>query len=122
MKKVIALAAVALMLLPVLATAAVNVSGVWKLTSQSPRGERTTDYTFTQEGEKLTVKFTSFRGDEMTATGSVKGAAIEWVQKMSTPRGDFEIVYKGTVEGDTMKGTAQMGDRGSMDWTAARAK
>jgi hypothetical protein len=30
------------------------------------------------------------------------------------------MIYKGTVEGETMSGTVEMGDFGSADWTAKR--
>jgi hypothetical protein len=122
MKKFMTIACITLILMPALLTAAVDVTGLWKMTSQSPRGERTSDITFKQEGEKLTVTSKNMRGEDMTATGTVKGNAIEWTQKMSTPRGDFEIIYKGTIDGDSMKGTSQFGDRGTMEWTAVRAK
>ena len=39
---------------------------------------------------------------------------------METPRGDFTIVYKATVDGDTMAGTVAMGERGEREWTAKK--
>jgi hypothetical protein len=30
------------------------------------------------------------------------------------------MAYKGTVDGDTMSGTVEMGDFGNFDWTAKR--
>jgi len=98
----------------------VNVSGSWDLTSQSPRGERTSPVVFEQTGETLKVTMTSPRGDEMTGTGTVKGQDIEWTITRTTPRGDMTITYKGKVEGDTMSGEAQMGDFGAMPWTAKK--
>lgn len=97
----------------------VNVTGDWEMTTQSPRGERTSDVHFEQDGEKLTVTM-QMMNQEVTAEGSVKGNVIEWSMTRDTPRGEFTIAYKGTVEGDTMSGEAQMGDFGTMEWTAKK--
>ena len=109
-----------LLLIPLMLTAQdVNVTGDWEMTTQSPRGERTSDVHFEQEGEKLTVTM-QMMGEEVTAEGTVKGNKIEWSITRSTQRGDFTISYSGTVEGDTMSGEAQMGDFGAMEWTAKK--
>jgi hypothetical protein len=109
-----------LLLIPFVLTAQdVNVTGDWEITTQSPRGERTSDIHFEQEGEKLTVTM-QIMGEEVTAEGTVKGNNIEWSVTRSTQRGEFTITYKGTVEGDTMSGEAEMGDFGTMEWTAKK--
>jgi autotransporter translocation and assembly factor TamB len=102
--------------------AKVDVTGKWEITSQSPRGEYTRTVEMIQKGEDLTVKMTTRRGDEMEAKGTVKDNKIEWSVTRETPRGEFTINYSGTVEGDTMKGTAEVGGRGSMEWTAKKVK
>jgi len=97
----------------------VNISGEWDLTVNTPRGEMTSTAKFVQEGEKLTVTVTSPRG-ESTGTGTIKGADIEWTVTRESPRGQFTITYKGKVEGNTMKGEAQMGDFGTSEWKATK--
>lgn len=99
----------------------VDVTGDWLLTMTTPQGERTSDVTFVQDGEKLTVTVKSQRG-ESTGEGTVKGNAIEWTITRSTPRGEMTITYNGTVEGDTMSGEVQMGGFGSAEWKATRKK
>jgi len=97
----------------------VDVSGDWEMTTQGRRGERTMDIHFEQEGEKITVTW-SGRGGEIKAEGTIKGNEIEWSGTRETPRGDFTTTYKGKVEGNTMTGTMQMGERGSSEWTAKK--
>ena len=98
-----------------------DVSGEWEMTFTTPRGdERTSVMTIEQEDDKITVTMEGFRGNEMIGEGTVTGEDIEWTVKMDTPRGEFSITYKGTVSGDTMSGEAQMGDRGSMEWSAKK--
>jgi len=100
--------------------AQVNVGGEWTLTMSTPRGDRTNDVTFVQDGEKLTVTMKSERG-ESTGEGTLKGQDIEWTVTRQTPRGEMTITYKGKVaEDNTMSGEAQMGDFGTMQWKAAR--
>ena len=102
---------------------AVDISGTWEMTIQTPRGEeRKSEMTIEQDGEKIKVTMPGFRGDEMTGEGTVKDNKVEWTINISTPRGDFSITYSGTVEGDTMSGEAAMGDFGSMEWTAKKKK
>jgi type 1 fimbria pilin len=99
----------------------IDVSGTWEMTSQTPRGdERVSEITIEQDGDKITVTMPGFRGDEMTGEGTVTDSKIEWTVNMSTQRGDFSITYKGTVEGDTMTGEAELGDFGTMEWTAKK--
>jgi hypothetical protein len=42
----------------------VNVTGDWEMTITTPRGERTQDVNFEQEGEKLTVTMQGRRGED----------------------------------------------------------
>ena len=122
MKKMCSLLSVlSLVFIPFLLTAQnVDVTGDWEMTTQSPRGERTQTIHIEQDGENITVTMQGRGGEELTAEGTVKGNKIEWCMTRSTPRGDFTITYTGTVEGDTMSGEAQMGDFGSMEWTAKK--
>jgi hypothetical protein len=97
-----------------------DVSGEWEMTISSPRGDRTSVMTIEQDGDKITVTMEGFRGNEMIGEGTVSGEDIEWTVTMDTQRGEFSITYKGTVSGDTMSGEAQMGNRGSMEWSAKK--
>ena len=100
----------------------IDVTGNWDLTTSTPRGERTRSVEFIQDGEELAVITSGREGEKVEAKGSVKGSDIEWTIHRETPRGTFELTYKGEIEGDTMKGTVKMGRRGSAEWSAKRAK
>lgn len=97
----------------------VNVSGDWEMTITTPRGDMTRNIHFDQEGEKIKVTMEGMRGGETSGEGTVKGKEIEWTITRSGPMGEMTVTYKGTVEGDTMKGEVQMGDR-TVEWTAKR--
>ena len=100
---------------------AADVSGTWEFTMQTPRGDdRISEVSIEQDGEKIKVTMEGFQGDEIIGEGTVKDNKIEWTMNMSSPRGEFSITYSGTVDGDKMSGQAQMGDFGSMEWTAKK--
>lgn len=99
-----------------------DVSGKWKITSKSQRGERTFDATLAQSGEKLTVKSKDREGNDVTSEGTVKGGEITWATKRETPMGEMVITYKGKVDGKTMSGTVTFGEMGSGEWKAEKAE
>jgi hypothetical protein len=101
------------------AAAGEGVSGKWKVTAKSPRGERVYDVTLEQTGEKLVVTSKDREGNDVKSEGSVKGADITWTMKRTTPNGEFTIVYKGKVEGKTMTGTSET-PMGAGEWKAER--
>jgi hypothetical protein len=89
--------------------------GEWRATAQAPDG---------QISEKLTVTKTadgySIAGSEVqppSPTGIEAGPGVDIVIEgdtfafkriVKTPQGDLEIVYKGTVSGDTFAGTGEI--------------
>jgi len=103
------------------AVAAEGVSGKWKMTSKSPRGERVSDITMEQTGEKLVVNSTDRDGNAVKSEGTVKGAEITWTMKRTTPNGEFVIVYKGKVDGKAMSGTTET-PMGAGEWKAERVE
>ena len=120
------LAIMALVLSPALLSGHyVDVTGDWEMTTESPRGERTQTIHFEQDGEKLTITMQGGMrggqgGGEITAEGTISGNKIEWSITRSTPRGDFTTKYTGTVDGDTMSGEVDRGERGTAPWSAKR--
>jgi hypothetical protein len=103
------------------AFAAEGVSGKWKMTSKSPRGERVSEITLEQTGEKLVVSSKDREGNDVKSEGTVKGAEITWTMKRTTPNGEFVIVYKGKIDGKTMAGTTET-PMGAGEWKAERAE
>lgn len=93
---------------------AAPIDGKWLSVRKMERdGESftiTQTYDLKEEGGKLTgTVHTSFGEREMKAEirdGKVEGSGFSFSTVMSTPNGEFKIDYKGTVEGDTLKGSA----------------
>lgn len=103
-----------------LPAAASDVSGKWKMTSKSPRGERVSEIVLAQDGEKLKVTSKDRDGNDVQSEGTVKGAEITWTTKRQGPMGEMVIVYKGKLEGKTMAGAVEFGQMGSGEWKAEK--
>jgi hypothetical protein len=123
------IAMMALVLFPVMLRGQdIDLTGDWEMTSETPRGEITQTIHIEQDGEKLTLTMTGGMGrgggqgggGEITAEGTISGNKVEWSFTRNTPRGDFTIKYTGTVEGDTMSGEVDRGQRGTTPWNAKR--
>lgn len=96
----------------------IDVTGTWAFEVETSQGSGSPTFTFKQDGEKLTGQYQGMLG-EAPVNGTVKGNQIEFSFKVS---GQVEgtITYKGTIEKETMKGTAQFGELGTATWTAKR--
>jgi len=117
-RTVAALAALAVAI--ALPAAAGDVSGKWKITSKSPRGERVSEIVFAQDGEKLSVSSKDREGNDVKSDGSVKGEEITWTTKRQGPNGEMLIVYKGKTEAKAMSGSVEFGQMGSGEWKAEK--
>jgi hypothetical protein len=96
----------------------VDLTGTWEVTIEIGGQTGMPVFTFKQEGEKLTGKYKGQFG-EAEVTGQVKGKDVEFAFE---PQEGSKIVYKGTIDGDTMKGTADYAGQASGDWKAKRKK
>jgi hypothetical protein len=127
MKKLVFIVIIALVF-PVIAAAsqekekkdaAVNVTGTWVFDVQTSAGSGTPTMTFKQEGEKLTGQYSGQLG-ELPLTGTVKDSKISFQFDVSVEGTNLTIVYSGTVEKDSMKGTVSLGPAGDGTFTAKR--
>jgi hypothetical protein len=129
MKKIYSMMAamVALLLFPfILSGQDIDLTGDWEMTTESPRGEITQTIHIEQDGEKLILTMQGGMGRRggqggggaITAEGTIRGNKVEWSFTRNTPRGDFTTKYTGTVEGDTMSGEVDRGQRGTAPWSA----
>lgn len=96
-----------------------DLSGNWVLTTESQMGAQDADMTVAQAGKALTGKVISQMGT-VDYTGTLEGSAVAFGFSINVQGMDLRIDYKGTVEGDTMKGTAVFGSFGEGTFTAKR--
>jgi hypothetical protein len=99
----------------------IDISGAWDMVVSTPQGDMPSDATFTQDKETLKVSLTGPQGT-IAGEGTIKEGAVQWTITISTPQGDFSLLFKGKVDGDKMSGEVQMGDFGSSTWSATKKK
>jgi hypothetical protein len=92
----------------VAAAQAANVTGTWIFNVETGQGSGSPTLTFKQDGEKLTGHYSSQTLGEADLTGTVKGSAIQFAFNVNAQGTQIDVVYAGTVEGATMKGTVNM--------------
>jgi len=98
-----------------------DVSGVWEMTMQTPQGEMIRDAAFTQDKDAIKVTMEGPMG-EMKGEGTVKENDVQWTMTISTPNGEFALIFKAKVDGDKMTGEIQMGDMGTSAFSAKKKK
>ena len=101
--------------------AAVDVTGVWDMSVETPNGIIENVATLKQEGEKLTGTLASQMG-EIAMEGTVVGSEIKWVLNIDMGGQQVAIAFAGKVEGETMTGIFEMGGMGTAAWTAKKRK
>src|SRR5215204_400858 len=97
-----------------------DIIGKWDLSIGTAQGSMPATLTVNKEGDKLTGVISSMQGEiPTTVTQKEKEVSIE--MSIQTPNGPLNIVMSGTVDADTMKGTADFGGRGSGEWSGKKS-
>ena len=100
---------------------AVDITGSWEMTVETPQGTMVITANFKQDGETLTGTHVSEMG-EAPLKGTVKGADVEYTLTLDMGGQQMSIVHKAKVDGDTMRGSADIEGMGSIAFTAKRKK
>src|SRR3954471_23758989 len=85
------------------AQAKVDVTGKWAFNVETSAGAGQPNFTFKQDGEKLTGHYAGAFG-EADLTGTVKGSDITFSFTVDAQGNALKETYTGTVDKDTMKG------------------
>lgn len=96
-----------------------KVAGTWIMTNKGGDGVVTTTLTLTQDGITLKGTMQTENGAETPIDdGNMSGNNITFTV---TRPGQNKVEYKGTVDGESMKGTFMQGEN-SVEWTAKRSQ
>ena len=111
-----------LVLAPMVAYAA-DLTGSWKSSMETPNGTFERTFVLKQDGDKLTGKIVTQRGETEIKDGKVKGDEFEFTVEQPGRGGGpaRTVAYKGKVSGDTLKGTFNT-PQGDREWTATKQK
>lgn len=94
---------------------AADLTGKWAFEVVTENGTGNPTVTFKQEGEKLTGTYESQRGGARPLEGTVKGDKVTF-----TVKSGVDLVFSGTIIGDTITGTADFSGQGSATFTAKK--
>jgi hypothetical protein len=87
-----------------------SADGNWKITIDTPMGAQTLTTAITTSGETFTAKATGPMGD-LDFAGAVAGDKLTWSAGITRPM-PLTIDFDVTVSGDSMSGTAKLGNFG----------
>ena len=116
------LALIAFVLAPALTIqekpAAPDLTGSWQFEVHHAAGVSTPSVTITQKEGKLTGKYVGSYG-ESVLTGSIKGNEFTFSVEIGTEQ-KVTVVYTGTVDKDSVKGSVTLGELGEGTFTGKR--
>ena len=112
MKKAFYIASLITMVLLFVSTGSVfaqsrEVSGKWNMKVETSAGSGTPVFVLKQSGDTITGTYTGQLGE-----AAVKGTLKEKEIRLEFKAREINVVYTGTVDGNTMKGKAVFGDLG----------
>ena len=94
--------------------------GTWNLTMQTPMGERRSTLTLSTAGGTLTGKQEAEGNTTDIADGTVNGNELSWKVSITNPM-PLTLTFNGTVDGNSLNGSADTGMFGSFPFEGTRA-
>ena len=94
--------------------------GTWNLTMNTPMGERRSTLTLSTSGSTLTGKQEAEGNTTDIAEGTVNGNDVSWQVSITNPM-PLTLTFNGTVDGNSLTGTADTGMFGSFPFEGTRA-
>lgn len=93
--------------------------GEWKLSMTTPMGTQTPTLTLASNGGTLTGTMEGAQGTVEIEDGKVDGDNVSWV--ITAAQMAMKINFSGTISGDAISGTAEIGGMGSAQFEGTRA-
>jgi hypothetical protein len=94
--------------------------GTWTLTMDTPMGERRSTLTLSTSGGTLTGKQEAEGNTTDITDGTANGNDVSWKVAITNPM-PLTLTFSGTVDGNSLIGTADTGMFGSFPFQGTRA-
>jgi hypothetical protein len=94
--------------------------GTWNLTMQTPMGVRVSKLTLATSGGTLTGTQEAEGNTTDIAEGTVNGNEVSWKVSITNPM-PLTLTFNGTVDGNSLNGSADTGMFGSFPFEGTRA-
>jgi len=99
---------------------AADVGGTWDVSVSTPQGANQATMTVTQSGTSFTGQLTSEMGSAAVDNGQVTGSSVSWTITLNLGGQSMTITFHGDVEGNRMRGSADIPGMGSAGFTAQK--
>jgi hypothetical protein len=99
-----------------------GVAGTWEVNVQYVLGTGNHRMTIEQAGGNLTGTYTSQQGTTVPLEGTFRENAVEIRVRMRHEGSRSTYTYHGQVTGNTMRGSVDLGEYWSAQWTAKRVE
>ena len=100
-----------------------DITGKWTATIDTPVGQMNYTYDFKVAGAKLTGTAKSNMSESALENGKVDGDTVTFVENMKFQEMEMKVEYTGkVVSADEIKFTRKVGDFGTEELVAKRAK
>ncbi len=98
-----------------------NIEGTWEITITFVSGTAKHTAIITQKDSAISG---TYRGEikEGTLRGTVRGNTVDFTGRLKNEALTVNFHYTGVFDGDMMKGTVEMGEFWSAEWTAKKKK
>jgi hypothetical protein len=97
-----------------------SADGTWNLTMETPMGERRSTLTLSTAGGTLSGKQEAEGNTTDIAEGTVNGNDVSWKVSITNPM-PLTLTFSGTVDGNSLTGSADTGMFGSFPFQGTRA-
>jgi hypothetical protein len=97
-----------------------SADGTWNLTMQTPMGERRSTLTLSTAGGTLTGTQQAEGDTTDISEGTVNGNDVSWKVAITNPM-PLTLTFSGTVDGNSLNGSADTGMFGSFPFQGTRA-
>ena len=97
-----------------------SADGTWTLTMQTPMGERRSTLTLSTAGGSLTGTQEAEGATTEITDGSASGNDVSWKVSITNPM-PLTLSFSGTVDGNSLTGSADTGMFGSFPFEGTRA-
>jgi len=101
---------------------AVDPSGNWSLTIQSPQGDINAQLTLNKDGDQIGGTLGTPMGNITIKSGRLTGNQIRLTATVELAGQTIDSVITGTIEGDSIRGSMSMGAMGTFDFTGTRPR
>lgn len=97
-----------------------SVDGNWKITMNTPMGDRDATLSLASAGGTLTGSQSAEGNSAAIFDGTVNGNDVSWKVDITSPM-PLTLTFTGTVDGDSIAGDMGVGFMGSFPFKGARA-